>query len=228
MKAYEDEPAKTCDVAGAETDSLIESCNAMTDIADVVARIAPRHSVINRSIRETAMSYSVRDPLTGLFTRRYMEDSLGREFFRADRWRSTVAVAILNLDNFERFRVECGRAAANILLQAVGQLLQSRIRREDLVCRYGNEEFAAVMLEAPVGVARSRAEELRQQLRALPWCRNSRLKTPVTFSAGVAAYPGHATTPHSLLLVAHVAMEQAVTNGRDRVVVAARRAGAGA
>jgi diguanylate cyclase (GGDEF)-like protein len=227
MTTYETDPAVEIP-AREERDRLAQSCDTITDIADTIARIAPYLATVNIRVHDIVASQSTRDPLTGLFTRRYLEDSLGREFLRADLRQGSLAVAILSLDHFERFTTQCGRAAANILLQAAARLMKSWIRREDVLCRYGIDEFAFVMLDASAEAARCRAEQLRGAIKKVAWCHNPTLAAPVTFSAGVAAFPEHTAKPASLLRAAEVALRLAALRGRDCVLLAAPRAQAAA
>jgi diguanylate cyclase (GGDEF)-like protein/PAS domain S-box-containing protein len=177
-------------------------------------------ALANLKLRETLRTQSIRDPLTKLFNRRYMEESLERELSRAERRSQTVGVVMLDLDHFSRFNNAFGHQAGDMLLQAFGELVHSRIRAEDIACRYGGEEFTLIMPEAPMEVLVRRADELRQAVRELRLDFRGQSLGTVTVSAGVAAYPSHGRTADSLINAADVAMYRAKAEGRDRVVAA--------
>jgi diguanylate cyclase (GGDEF)-like protein len=162
------------------------------------------------------------DRLTGLFCRSCAEQLLEYEIARAHTCYLPLSVAVFDVDHFESFREECGRAAAAILLQAVAQMLQSRTRPQDFACRYQGAEFMLAMPEAPVEVVCERAEQFRAKIRTVGWCHNSSLPAPVTLSAGIAAFPEHAGDSAFLLRQARVALRRAIDDGRDRVVIAAQ------
>ena len=102
-------------------------------------------SLANLQLRETLHQQSVRDPLTGLYNRRYLEETMVREEARAKRTRSTLGVILLDVDHFKQFNDTYGHGAGDKVLQSVGRLLKARVRAEDVVCRYGGEEFIVVM-----------------------------------------------------------------------------------
>lgn len=187
MSTYETGRAEGTLAAG-ERECFAQSCNTINDIADTIARIAPRLATVNIRVHDIVASQSTRDPLTGLFTRRYLEDSLERELLRVDRRESTLAVAIFTLDHFERFSAPCGRATAHILLQAAAQLVKAWIRQEDAACRYGSDGLAILILDASAEAVRCPAEQLRGVIKKLAWCHNPTPVAPMTLSAGVAAF----------------------------------------
>ena len=105
-------------------------------------------AIANLKLRETLRSQSIRDPLTGLFNRRYMEESLEREMRRAARGRHPVGIIMLDLDDFKGFNDAHGHDAGDTLLRMIGTTLQRSVRAEDIACRYGGEEFALILPEA--------------------------------------------------------------------------------
>ncbi len=174
----------------------------------------------NLKLRETLRTASIRDPLTGLFNRRYLEESLERELRRARRRRAPLGLAMMDLDHFKLFNDSFGHDAGDALLRALAELLQDQIRGEDIACRYGGEEFLLILPEAPLEVVRERAERVREALRRLRVVHDGNPLTPATLSAGVAAYPLHGDTAAALVRAADAAMYQAKAHGRDRVEVA--------
>jgi diguanylate cyclase (GGDEF)-like protein/PAS domain S-box-containing protein len=177
-------------------------------------------ALANLKLRETLRTQSIRDPLTKLFNRRYMEESLERELRRAERRSHGVGVIMLDLDHFSRFNNTFGHQAGDMLLQAFGELVRQRIRGEDIACRYGGEEFLLIMPEAPPEVVVQRADALRQELRELRLEFRGQSLGTVTTSAGVAMFPEHGSTAESIINSADVALYRAKAEGRDRVVAA--------
>jgi diguanylate cyclase (GGDEF)-like protein/PAS domain S-box-containing protein len=177
-------------------------------------------ALANLKLRETLRSQSIRDPVTGLFNRRYMEESLERELRRADRRNQPLGVIMLDLDHFSRFNNTFGHQAGDLLLQAFGELVRSSVRVEDIACRYGGEEFTLIIPETTLGVTVERAEQILQAVRELHVSLRSQSLGAVTISAGVAAYPEHARTGEGLIRAADTALYLAKADGRDRISVA--------
>jgi diguanylate cyclase (GGDEF)-like protein len=174
----------------------------------------------NVKLREVLRSQSIRDPLTGLFNRRYMEETLEREVRRAQRAGRPMAVLMLDLDHFKRVNDDSGHDAGDALLRELGTLLIRNLRREDVACRYGGEEFVLVLPEASLEDAERRAEELREEIKRLRVSDKGRLLGPLTASFGLAAYPEHGLAGDMLLRAADTALYRAKREGRDRVMVA--------
>jgi diguanylate cyclase (GGDEF)-like protein len=163
-----------------------------------------------------------RDPLTGLYNRRHLTDALERELSRAVRRRSRLGVIALDIDNFKRINDAYGHDAGDAALQEFGALLAGSIRKEDIACRLGSEEFLLVMPDAATDVVAARAEKLRARVEALELRPNPDVAYRMTVSIGVAAYPEHGSTPEKLLLEAEHAVYLAKDSGRNRVVIAPR------
>ena len=178
-------------------------------------------SLANLKLQETLRSQSIRDPLTGLFNRRYMEESLEREMSRAGRARRPVGIIMLDLDHFKAFNDTHGHEVGDALLREVGAVLQRSIRGEDIACRYGGEEFILILPEASLGDAAQRAEQLRQSIATIDVIHRRQAVGPVTVSLGVAIYPDHGSTSAAVLRAADAALYQAKALGRDRVEVTA-------
>jgi diguanylate cyclase (GGDEF)-like protein/PAS domain S-box-containing protein len=194
-----------------------------SDAADQVAVAVAEHlslALANLRLRESLRAQSIRDPLTGLFNRRYMEESLEREFRRAQRHEAPVGVIMIDVDHFNHFNNTFGHQAGDTMLHALGEILGARVRAEDIACRYGGEEFVLIMPEAPLEVTAGRAEELLQAARGLRVQQRGQSLGAVTISAGVAAFPEHGSTPEAVIREADVALYRAKEAGRDRVAVA--------
>jgi diguanylate cyclase (GGDEF)-like protein/PAS domain S-box-containing protein len=171
-------------------------------------------------LQETLQHLSVRDPLTGLYNRRYMEESLARELRRAERQGKPLGIIMVDIDHFKRFNDTCGHDAGDALLKELGSLLQRRIRAGDIACRYGGEEFTVVLLDASPETTQRRAEEIREAAKQLKVQHAARILDPVTLSLGVATYPQNGDTRDALMQNADVALYRAKQEGRDRVCAA--------
>ncbi len=171
----------------------------------------------NLSLQETLRVQSIRDPMTGLFNRRYLEESLGREVARCERRGLPLALLMLDLDHFKRFNDQHGHAGGDTLLTGFGSLLQRMSRPEDIACRYGGEEFTLILPETTAAAAAVRAEEIRAAVEAMRVQYLGRDLPDVTVSVGVAAMPEHGSNPELLLRCADEALYRAKREGRNRV-----------
>jgi diguanylate cyclase (GGDEF)-like protein len=177
-------------------------------------------ALANLKLQETLRSQAIRDPLTGLFNRRYMEESLEREVRRAARSGTPLGIIMLDIDRFKRFNDAFGHEAGDALLGALGNFLRAHIRAEDIACRYGGEEFTLILPDASLDATRERAEQLREAVKELNVLHRGGSLGPVTLSLGVAVFPDHGSTGEAVLLAADGALYRAKHAGRDRVVVA--------
>ncbi len=176
-------------------------------------------ALANLRLRQALRNQSIRDPLTGLFNRRYLEESLERELCRAIRKQRPLGMILLDLDHFKGFNDTFGHEAGDTLLREMGHFLQGRTRREDIACRYGGEEFMLILPEAWLDVTQERAEQLREEIKRLNVHYRGQVLGAITLSLGVAVYPQHGPTASSLLRVADSALYRAKAAGRDRVFV---------
>jgi diguanylate cyclase (GGDEF)-like protein len=185
--------------------------------------ISERYAPCLTSLRlhETLRIQCIRDPLTGLYNRRYMEDSLEREERRAKRHGTQLGIIVLDVDHFKLFNDTYGHAAGDTLLRKLGSFLSEHTRGEDIACRYGGEEFTLILPEASLESTRQRAEELRRCVNERLRVRHQRKWCKITISAGVAVLPEHGTSASEVLESADLALYRAKAEGRDRVVAAA-------
>jgi diguanylate cyclase (GGDEF)-like protein len=174
----------------------------------------------NIRLRATLREQSVRDPLTGLFNRRYMEESFDREVRRAAREGYGLGVLFADLDNFKQLNDAFGHAAGDSVLRRIGRFLAAAVRGEDIACRFGGEEFVVILPGASLDDTYRRAESMREGIKAYPLDELAGLHPTTTISVGVAAYPEHGTSAAQLILAADSAMYLAKEQGRDLVVVA--------
>jgi len=162
---------------------------------------------------------AIRDPLTGLFNRRYLEATIGRELARASREGFPIGVVMIDIDFFKQANDSHGHKVGDLVLQALGNLLLSRIRAEDIACRYGGDEFLLLLPKASRATTTERAEQWRIDFEALRTVDGEKVPQ-TTISLGVAAYPMDGITMEALIHAADQAMYRAKTLGRNRVVQA--------
>jgi diguanylate cyclase (GGDEF)-like protein/PAS domain S-box-containing protein len=177
-------------------------------------------SIANIRLREALRSQSIRDSLTGLFNRRYLEETLEREVHRAARTQQPLGVIMVDLDHFKRFNDDFGHDAGDVVLHEIGKFFSRHTRADDIACRYGGEELVLILPNADAQATKMRAEQLRLDAKELPIIQHGKPLGVVTLSAGVAAFPLHGSSPRQLMAAADAALYRAKKNGRDCVVVA--------
>jgi diguanylate cyclase (GGDEF)-like protein/PAS domain S-box-containing protein len=195
------------------------SLSRIKDLALTVAGILSL-SVWNMRLRETLANQAIKDPLTGLFNRAFMEDSLQREIYRAGRKKTQIAVVMADVDHFKKFNDLHGHAAGDLVLAEMAKFFRWKVRAGDIVCRYGGEEFAIIMPESTLDQGGARADMLKEGVKELHVSYAGQEIGPVTLSMGVSVYPDNGTTAQDLLRVADGALYKAKQAGRDRVMVA--------
>ena len=175
----------------------------------------------NLRLHETLRNQSIRDPLTGLFNRSFMEESLELELRRMARTQGTLVVIMASIDRFQEINDELGLDAGDSLLCRTGVLLQSKVRKGDIACRFSGHVFVMLLPQSGRKVGRRRAETLRDLVRGMdlqyPGVREGER---ITVSIGMAIYPDHGQTAESLLRSAEAAVGRARAGGGDAVVVA--------
>jgi diguanylate cyclase (GGDEF)-like protein len=187
-----------------------------------LARTLAEHialALANLNLREVLQSQSIRDPLTGLFNRRYMEASLERELRRANRKKCSLGVMMVDVDHFKRFNDAFGHDAGDALLAELAKIFKNLFRGEDIVCRYGGEEFTFILPDASLQDTRERAEHLREAAKSAIAQYRGQALDHVTLSVGVSAYPEKGVSAEAILRSADAALYRAKEEGRDRVVV---------
>jgi len=186
--------------------------------------ITERKQAQNALLKSQALlrEQSVRDHLTGLFNRRYMEETLERELLRASRKGLSLGIMMLDVDHFKRFNDTWGHAAGDKILRELGSLLLRQVRGEDVASRYGGDEFIIILPDASREVTRERANRLCEYTRRLKTHFKGQTFEMITFSIGVAASPENGTTSEEILKAADTALYLAKHEGRGRVVVASQ------
>jgi len=174
-------------------------------------------AIATLNLRTKLENQSIRDSLTGLFNRHFMQISLEREISRAARRKQTLAVFMLDLDHFKKFNDTFGHAAGDSVLQAVAEIFQTSIRTEDIACRYGGEEFTIMLPDVTPAVALERAESIRQGVANVRLPLDRQVYTEFSVSIGVAVYPNDGETSDLLLRRADMALYRAKRSGRNQV-----------
>lgn len=177
-------------------------------------------ALANLALRSELEILSSQDPLTGLFNRRHMEQTLASEIKRSIRHGHPISILMMDLDHFKSLNDHYGHDAGDTFLREFAAYLRLRFRTEDVACRYGGEEFVVIMPETTVANAELKSRQLREHVRRMIVEHKSKVLGKTTVSVGIAGYPDHGTTPEQLLRAADQALYEAKRKGRDRSVVA--------
>lgn len=170
------------------------------------------------SLHEKLREQAIRDPLTGLFNRRYLQETLEREVARAQRDNKPMGFIILDLDHFKNINDTHGHKAGDTALQKLGGLLLRNLRKEDISCRYGGEEFTIIMPGASLEVTIERANFLLREINEMDIEYNG-AKIKITASMGISVFPSHGSNGEEALICADDALYTAKALGRNQVVV---------
>ncbi|MGB3514443.1 MAG: PAS domain S-box protein, partial [Microcoleaceae cyanobacterium] len=195
----------------------------LTEAKQQLGRTVAEHlalALANLELRETLKNQSIRDALTGLYNRRYLEEFLEQEIHRAHRSQDLVGVIMIDIDHFKKFNDTFGHDAGDLVLQEVGKTLTNAVRKSDVACRYGGEELMLILPGASLEETQKRAEEIRLAIRQLRLGYRDTTLDSITASFGVAGYPQHGGTVEQIIKVADSALYDAKKQGRDRTVVA--------
>lgn len=174
-------------------------------------------ALANVKLREILREQATRDPLTGLYNRRYMDEMLTRELSSSVRSRHGVGFIMGDLDHFKTFNDTYGHEAGDLLLKAVANLMRSTIRLEDIACRYGGEEFLVILTSASLQDAYHRAVQIHEAVANISFEYHGSKIDGATMSMGVAAFPDQGKTATELIAAADAAMYRAKREGRNRV-----------
>jgi len=178
-------------------------------------------SLSNIMLQETLRQQSIRDPLTGIYNRRYMVESLTRELSRAQREHASVSVLMFDIDTFKDFNDTYGHDGGDALLRLLGDYLRQNTRGEDIICRFGGEEFVVVLPNTRHQDAVLKAEVIRGGISRLEISHLGKPLHNCTVSIGVASYPHNGHTADALLKAADDALYAAKREGRNRVIACA-------
>lgn len=174
----------------------------------------------NVKLRETLHRQSIVDPLTGMFNRRYMDETLKRELSRAERKKAPLALIVLDLDHFKHVNDTYGHSTGDHVLKSVAQQVMESIRDGDLACRFGGEELVLILPECDAATAMQRAQKLCSAIALLDLHHGGHTLGMVTASFGVAEFPQHGRDATALLHAADQAMYCAKQAGRNCVAIA--------
>ncbi len=170
-----------------------------------------------RALQVELHEQAIRDPLTGLYNRRFLQEALAREISRGNRAGLPIGIIIMDIDHFKTVNDTFGHTAGDVILQTLGTLLKSSCRMEDIACRYGGEEFVIVLPGASLEATYERAELIRARFDAIRTIYEE-FTVHTTLSLGVAAYPLHGLNAEEVLIYADRALYRAKQDGRNRVV----------
>lgn len=171
----------------------------------------------NLRLREQLQQDSIRDPLTGLFNRRYLQEILPASLTRATQNEKPLSLIMIDIDHFKQLNDTFGHDAGDVFLQELGQFLMAQVRESDIICRYGGEEIILILPNTPLEAASGRATRLCEEVRQLRVLHRNHVLT-ATLSLGVATFPIHAETADKLIQHVDLALYEAKNQGRDRVI----------
>ena len=211
----ESRQAETCQPEGAQKQWTAEKQQFAVAVAEHVSL-----ALSNMKLRETLRNLSIRDPLTGLFNRRYMEEVLEQELLKAKRYGRSLGVIMLDIDHFKRFNDTYGHETGDLVLRELGVFLQNHIRMTDIPCRFGGEEFALILPEADMELTQQRAEQVRQGVADIRVKVQGQTFASITISEGVAVFPENGPTGPDILRAADEALYRAKLMGRNHVAIA--------
>jgi diguanylate cyclase (GGDEF)-like protein len=175
--------------------------------------------IANLKLRESMRNLSIRDPLTALYNRRYMEEALAQEQHRTTRNDAQLAVIMIDIDHFKAFNDNHGHDGGDAILRELGRFFKKHVRGSDIACRYGGEEFVLILSPSTAEGALQRAEKIRKAASLLSIQHAGQHLGAITLSMGVAVFPGHAAEATAIVKAADVALYRAKSGGRNRVVM---------
>lgn len=175
-------------------------------------------AIANLRLRDQLRSQSLRDPLTGLFNRRYLDSMISREIERSLRQKKNLGVLMIDIDHFKEVNDRFGHDVGDRVIKRIGEAMLGYFRDSDVVCRYGGEEFSVLLTDTDLTGASARCEGFRHEVSIMTW-----LMMPdkrVTISMGLALCPEHGQTPEELMRCADKALYHSKSAGRNKLTVA--------
>lgn len=203
--------------------TLEESANSLLALNQQLAITVAKQismALANLNLRESLHIQAIIDPLTGLYNRRYLEETLEREIHRGRRKKAPIGVILMDIDHFKRTNDAYGHEAGDTLLATIGGVFKKHLRREDVPCRYGGEEFLLILPDASLENSFKRAEELRNLIARLDVKHQGVSLGKITASFGVANCPEHGENMEDVIRSADAALYLAKAGGRNQVVIA--------
>lgn len=174
-------------------------------------------AMANLELREKLRLQALRDPLTGLLNRRFIDEWMDREVARTDSSGRSFGVIMADIDHFKQINDLHGHEAGDQILKSVGETISGALRPSDLPCRYGGEEFLLLIADVDEPVLVARAELVRNQVENLQVSHRGSMLPGITLSAGVALYPQHGATAAAVIAAADGALYAAKRSGRNAV-----------
>ncbi len=187
------------------------------DLQDANRRLNFQMEEIQK-LQEELQEQAIRDPLTGLYNRRFLEESLDRELAHARRDKRNICIAMIDVDNFKSFNDRYGHKVGDMILKSLGDILLANTRKSDVSCRYGGEEFVVVMPNATTEGARKRAHHWRKAFQLLQNSFNGQ-ELQATISVGLASFPADGKDWETVLHAADEALYESKRRGKNRVTV---------
>ena len=182
-------------------------------------QIQMRHKMQEiEELQEQLQELAIRDPLTNLYNRRFMEDTLLREIAQAQRDNQSIGIIMIDIDNFKSFNDTHGHQNGDLALELVGALLNRTVRSGDIACRYGGEEFVIIMPEASFENTIKRGKQIKHQFESMPIPVGVDQQGFLTISLGISNYPMHGLNRDTILNNADMALYKAKRLGKNRVV----------
>ena len=203
-----------------ERSAQLEVARTALDL-EIRKRIWAEQDLMRANLR--LQDQAMRDAVTGLHNRRFLEESLTQEELRARRHGHALAILMIDVDRFKEINDTLGHLAGDAILRSVSQCMLSVSRGEDIVARYGGDEFALMMANTSQEIAWRRAELIRQRVHSLEIGQNGSQLGPVTLSVGIAVLPEHGDTAEAVLCAADEALLKSKQMGRNRIVVSPGR-----
>ena len=176
-------------------------------------------SLSNLKLREIMREQSTHDPLTGIFNRRYLNDTLPRELNYARRQNTKTCIVMLDIDHFKQFNDTFGHEAGDLMLRELGRVLRENSRNSDIACRFGGEEFVLVLLDTSQEASRQHLDMICTQVKELQVRNSEQLLGTMTLSVGIVEASEDNLTAEELLIAADKAMYAAKHAGRDRIIL---------
>lgn len=198
--------------AASEVDNHLESLQQLAEMASM--------SIASLNLRSRLEHQSIRDGLTNLFNRHFMEISLDREVRRAARNHTELAILMIDVDHFKKFNDSYGHEAGDSILREVAEIFRQSVRAEDIICRYGGEEFVIILPETSSALAIERAEAIRWSVSQMRVRFRTEALREITVSVGVAICPGCGSTLEEILRSADRALYAAKHAGRNQIMMA--------
>jgi diguanylate cyclase (GGDEF)-like protein len=196
---------------------ITERKRMQIDLQDANKRLVFQMGEIE-ALQEKLREQAMRDPLTDLYNRRFLEETLDREIAHARRDRENLCVAMIDIDNFKSFKDCYGHKAGDMILRSLGDILIANTRKGDVACRFGGEEFVVVMPGADVDNALKRAKHWRKAFQLLQHSFNGQ-ELQSTISIGVAVFPDHGMDSDAVIHAADKAMYESKARGKNCVTI---------